>query len=166
MDAGDGETWNRRNLLWDENLLDHTRGLKFGISARFFEKGDSCHALWAYNSAMLLTANIEKLHEQTAVVTFSGPLTLGTSLKMADSQVQAAIADGVTRMVFDLSNVDYVDSAGLGMLVYIYGALNEKNGTFRLCGVSQRVLSLFTLTKTDSFLTVDGSREESLAALN
>jgi anti-sigma B factor antagonist len=85
---------------------------------------------------------------------------------MADSQVQAAIADGVTRMVFDLSNVDYVDSAGLGMLVYIYGALNEKNGTFRLCGVSQRVLSLFTLTKTDSFLTVDGSREESLAALN
>ena len=115
---------------------------------------------------MLLTANIEKLQEKTAVVTFSGPLTLGTSLKMADSQVQAAIADGVTRMVFDLSNVDYIDSAGLGMMVYVYGALNEKNGTFRFCGVSPRVLSILKLTKTDSFLNVDGCREESLAALN
>jgi len=45
---------------------------------------------------------------------------------MADSQVQAVIGDGVTRMVFDLPNVDYVDSAGLGMMVYVYGALNEK----------------------------------------
>jgi anti-sigma B factor antagonist len=115
---------------------------------------------------MLLTANIEKLHERTALVTFSGPLTLGTSLKMADSQVQAVIADGVTRMVFDLSHVDYVDSAGLGMMVCVYGALNEKSGAFRLCGVSPRVLSLLTLTKTDTFLTVDGSREESLAALD
>jgi anti-anti-sigma factor len=62
--------------------------------------------------------------------------------------------------------VDYIDSAGLGMMVYVYGALNEKNGTFRLCGVSPRVLSILKLTKTDSFLNVDGCREESLAALN
>ncbi|MGP8251534.1 MAG: STAS domain-containing protein [Terracidiphilus sp.] len=114
---------------------------------------------------MLLTATIEKLQEETAVVTFSGPLTLGSSLQMADSQVQAAIANGVTRMVFDLSSVDYVDSAGLGMLVYVYGILNQKNGSIRLCGVAPRVVSLLKLTKTDSFLTIDGCRSDSLAAL-
>lgn len=115
---------------------------------------------------MLVNATIERLPQSTAVVTLSGPLTLGTSLKVADSQVQAAIADGVTHVVFDLTNVDYVDSAGLGMMVYVYGALNEKNGSLRLCGVAPRILSLLQLTKTDSFLAIDASREDSLAVLH
>lgn len=114
---------------------------------------------------MLMNAEIERLSRDTAIVTFQGSLTLGTSLKVADSQLQSAIADGVTRLVLDLTGVDFLDSAGLGMLVYIYGALNEKNGVMRLCGVSQRIASVFKLTKTDSFLTVDESREASMAAL-
>lgn len=115
---------------------------------------------------MILTANIENLSANTAVVTFSGPLTLGTSLKMVDSQVQKAIENGVTRMVFDLSGVDFVDSAGLGMVVCTYGALNEKQGAFRLCGVCTRVQSLLKLTHTDSFIHIDSHRDVSLAAMN
>jgi anti-sigma B factor antagonist len=114
---------------------------------------------------MPLLATIEKLPEGRAFVTLAGSMTLGTSLKVADSQIHSAIADGITRIVVDLSGVDYVDSAGLGTLVFIYGTLNEKNGALRLCGVSPRVLSLLQLTKTDTFLAVDPSREASLAAL-
>lgn len=58
-----------------------------------------------------------------------------------------------------------VATAGLGMIVSAYGALNEKSGLLRVCGVSPRVLSLLKLTKTDTFLTIDQTREESLAAL-
>ncbi|HUX43980.1 MAG TPA: STAS domain-containing protein [Terracidiphilus sp.] len=115
---------------------------------------------------MLLTTTIENLPGQTAVVSFSGPLTIGTSMKMADSQVQSAISEGVTRMIFDLSNVDYMDSAGLGMLVYFYGAINQKSGAFRLCGVKPRILDLLKITHTDTFLSMDATREESLAALD
>jgi len=89
---------------------------------------------------MLLTATIEKLPEATAVVTLSGPMTLGMSLKLVDSQVQAAISEGVTKMVFDMASVDYVDSAGLGVVVFAYGTLNKKNGALRLCSVSPRIL--------------------------
>ena len=115
---------------------------------------------------MLMTVNIEILPEERAVVTFTGPLTLGASLHMADSQVQAAIARGVTKMIFDMSGVDYVDSAGLGLMVHTYGKLNEKNGVFRLCGVAPRVMSLLKLTKTDAILVIDGCRDESVAAMN
>ena len=87
-------------------------------------------------------------------------------MTLADSQVRAAIADGVNRLVFDLTGVDYVDSAGLGMIVFFAsGSLREKNGVIRLCGVAPRVVSLLKLTKTDSFLPIDPGREESLAAL-
>lgn len=114
---------------------------------------------------MPLSASIESLPERIAVVTLSGGLTLGTSLKIADSQIQAAIEDGATKMVIDLTDVEYVDSAGLGMLMYAYGMLNEKKGSLRLCGVIPRVMSLLQMTKTDTFLPIDTSRDESLAAI-
>jgi len=114
---------------------------------------------------MPLSATIEKLPEATAVVMLSGQMTLGTSLKVADSQMQGLISDGVTKLVIDLSAVDYMDSAGLGLLVYVFGTLREKTGALRLCGVAPRLLTLLQLTKTDTFLSIDQSRAESLAAL-
>ncbi len=115
---------------------------------------------------MPLTANIERLPNNTAVVTLQGALTLGTSLKIADSQIQSAIAEGVKRMVLDLTGVNYIDSAGLGLIVYVYGILNDKQGMLRICGLTSQVQSLLHLTRTDTFLAVDGHCEESLAALN
>jgi anti-sigma B factor antagonist len=120
---------------------------------------------WEYNLRMPLSANIENLPHGIAVVRLSGGLTLGTSLKIADSQIQAAIEDGVSKLVIDLTDVEYMDSAGLGMLMYAYGMINEKKGTLRLCGVTARVLSLLKMTKTDMLLPIDKSLDESLAAL-
>jgi anti-anti-sigma factor len=119
-----------------------------------------------YNFGMPVSANIENLPKGIAVITLSGGLTLGTSLKIVDSQIQATIADGVTRMVIDMTDVEYVDSAGLGMLVYTYGTLNEKKGALRLCGVTPRVMALLQMTKTDVLLAIDQDRQDSMAALH
>ena len=114
---------------------------------------------------MPLNATIEKLPEATAIVTLSGQMTLGTSHKVADSQIQGLIANGVTKLVIDLTAIDYMDSAGLGMLVYVFGTLREKTGALRVCGVAPRLQSLLEMTKTDTFLSIDQTRAESLAAL-
>jgi anti-sigma B factor antagonist len=114
---------------------------------------------------MPLDVNIEKVTEDVAVVTMTGQLTLGLNLKLADSQVHAAIAEGASKLVFDLTGLDYIDSAGLGMVVFTFGTLNEKGGTLRLCGVAPRIASVLKLTKTDELLGMDGTREESLKAL-
>lgn len=115
---------------------------------------------------MFLTATIENLPRDTAVVTFSGTMTLGSSLKLADSQVKAAIAGGANRVIFDLAGVVQIDSAGLGMMVYAYGALRQRNGVLRLCGVNERIASLLKLTKTDTLVAIDNCRDDSLAAFN
>ncbi len=119
----------------------------------------------SYNSCMPLSASIENHPKGIAVVSLSGRLTLGSSLKIADSQIQAAIEDGVSRVVLDLTDVEYMDSAGLGMLMVAFGLVNEKNGSLRLCGVAPRVMSLLQMTRTDGLLPIDPTREESLAAL-
>jgi len=157
----------RAALHWAADSLGRTAGAGMRkIEFQILPQHSICfHALVEYNSAMHVTATIEKLPQATAVITLEGNMTLGTSLKVAASQVHGAIDEGFTKMVFDLTGVDYMDSAGLGLLVFTYGSLNEKGGKLRLCGVAPRVLSLLQLTKTDSLLSVDQTRAESLSAL-
>lgn len=114
---------------------------------------------------MPLEARIETLPGRTAVITLIGTMTLGSSLKLVDSQVQSALSTGVTSIVFDLSAVDYADSAGLGLLVHTFGLMNEKGGSLRLCGVQPRLRAMMQTTRTDTILTLDASRDDSLAAL-
>jgi anti-sigma B factor antagonist len=121
--------------------------------------------IMGYIHRMPLDVKIENLPDRTVVVTLSGSMTLGSSLKMVESQVRQALSDEVAHLVIDLSAVDFVDSAGLGVIVHTYGLMSEKGGTLRLCGVQPRVRSLLQMTRTESFLSIDAGREESLAAL-
>jgi len=114
---------------------------------------------------MISNASIEKLPHGVVVVNFSGHLTLGTSLRTIEAQLQPLVGDGASRVVFDMANVDYIDSAGLGMIVLFHGLVDSKNGTLRLCGVNPKVRRLLELTKTDTFLVIDDNREGSLASL-
>jgi anti-sigma B factor antagonist len=113
---------------------------------------------------MSVTASIEQMDDY-ALVVLAGRITLGSSLSLVESQIRSLINGGAFKLVFDLTGVEFVDSAGLGMLVYAYGSLASKGGVLRLCGVGPRVQSLLELTKTNTILTVDATRADSLAAL-
>ena len=83
----------------------------------------------------------------------------------ADLGAAFLLVFGLKRMSSPESARSGIRVAGLGMLVCTYGALNEKGVALRLCGVAPRVQKLLQLTKTDGFLSLDASREDSLTAL-
>ncbi len=114
---------------------------------------------------MILQVDIEKPNPGVAVVRFTGPLTLGTSLHAVDAQLQKMIRDGAARVVLDLTEVPYMDSAGLGVLVQASGIAKQQGGDLRLCGVSQRVAELITMTRTDGLLPMDSDVAASMKAL-
>lgn len=114
---------------------------------------------------MLLEMTTDRLDPVTAVVIINGSLTLGTNLKMLEAQVRQLVIDGVDRLVLDLSECAYSDSAGLGFLLHIHGMIMERGGAMRLCGVSERLMALLRMTRTDSILTIDAYRQASLDAL-
>ncbi len=115
---------------------------------------------------MSLEASTEHVGENTVIVVLRGALTLGTGLKTIDSQLQSLIANGICKIVLDLSGVPYMDSAGLGTLVHTSGLLQEKSGKLRLSGASERVAALLKMTRTDTFLPVDADVSSSLTALS
>jgi anti-sigma B factor antagonist len=67
--------------------------------------------------------------------------------------------------VLDLTEVPYLDSAGLGTLVHTNGLVLRSGGMLRLCGVGNQVAALLKLTKMDAVLPVDADAGASLAAL-
>lgn len=110
---------------------------------------------------MLSSSTVEQLPGGKAIIVVTGTLTLGTSLKVLDSQIQNLVAGDVKDIQLDLSGVEYADSGGLGLLVHTYGRLNAKQGTLRLTGVRPRVLELIRLTKMDTILVIESTCEDS-----
>jgi anti-sigma B factor antagonist len=113
---------------------------------------------------MALEVTIDQVDDKTVVVLLRGPLTLGTSLKILDSQMQEMIEGGTKKLVLDLTECGYLDSAGLGVLVHSVGLASKEGGSIRFCGVNQRIANLFKMTRTDQFLPCDADRTASLAA--
>jgi len=114
---------------------------------------------------MPVTASIDRHADGCAVVTLSGPITAGSSLTLVESQLRSLISSGVHNVVINLTSVDFIDSAGLGMLVYAYGSLKSRGGALRLCGVAPRIMSLLELTNMTTLLVIDENLAVSVAAL-
>lgn len=114
---------------------------------------------------MLLNTKIKEIAQKKIVITVEGSMTQGSSLKVLDAQLQNLVTNGVNTVVFDLTEVDFIDSAGLGLLMLARGLLSKSGSRLRLCSPQARVRALLRMTKTDTLLQIDESLEDSLAAI-
>ena len=59
------------------------------------------------------------------------------------------------KIIIDISNVYYVDSAGIGLLVGCTGKAKRAGAQLRIAGPVPRVKNLFALTAVDRVLKID-----------
>lgn len=72
---------------------------------------------------------------------------------------------GRTQFVVDMSTIEFIDSSGLGALVWSHSRASEAGGLVLLCGVGSRVRSLIALTRLDEVLQIRSTRDAALAEL-
>jgi anti-sigma B factor antagonist len=113
---------------------------------------------------MTLDAEIDRHGADAAVVKLSGRMTLGTRLREVEAQIDALAREGVRKLILDLAKVDYLDSAGLGVLMILFGRMKAVNGQLRLVAPNARLADLFRLTCTDAIFTVDADTATALVA--
>ena len=114
---------------------------------------------------MALDVVVKKLNDVSAVVTLNGPLSLGTNLKILDTQLQQLVEEGVVRLIFDMTECPYADSSGLGVMMHTSGLTESKGGTIRLCGISERIARMLELTHTANLLPHDADLATSITEL-
>ncbi len=112
---------------------------------------------------MNLNAEVERIDATTVVVTLSGRMTLGMRLHEIESTINKLAWDGTRKLVLDLSGVEYADSAGLGLMMLLYGRMKTVGGQLRLVAPRKQLQDVFKLTCTDTILTIDPDRAAALA---
>ena len=74
--------------------------------------------------------------------------------------VDRLLGDHHVKLVFDLRDVTYIDSAGLGLLVSKYVSVRHRGGDLRLVHLTARSHHLFGITKLASiFATFDSETD-------
>lgn len=100
-----------------------------------------------------------------AVVRFTGRLDF-TSVTHARDQFASAIADGNPKLVVDLSDVSFVDSAGLGSLIGGMRAARQAGGDLRIASPSEQSRMLLSLTSLDQVLKIHAHIEEAVSGFS
>ncbi len=94
-----------------------------------------------------LQLSIEKKPEET-IVHGTGRITSATS-DLLQSTIRGLIP-GAKRIVLDLTEVDYIDSSGLGAVVSVYVAASRAQCDLELANPKPRIKDLFKMTKLGS----------------
>jgi anti-sigma B factor antagonist len=99
--------------------------------------------------------------EDVAIVDFSGKITLGEGSAIVRKLVRDLVAAGKRKILFDLSDVDYIDSSGIGEMVAAYTAVRSANGELKLIHLTRRVHDILQITRL--FTVFDVQKDEASA---
>ena len=96
------------------------------------------------------------------VFTFHGRITFGLQTERCREHVKQLLSQGERRFVFDLSDVEYVDSAGIGFLVSCLTTLWRSDAKLRLASPPERVRYVLEITRLDTVFEICPTQEEAL----
>jgi anti-anti-sigma factor len=86
---------------------------------------------------------MKQLDSGVAVVTISGRLVFGTDEERLASITGELIGQGQKKFVYDISELQYADSSGIGTLVACLTNIRKAGGELRMAGANVRMKRLF-----------------------
>ena len=89
----------------------------------------------------------EKDVNGVTVLELNGRVTLGEGSSLLRTKLKDLLSQGKTRLVLDLAEVSYVDSAGLGTLVAGYTSAQNQGANLKLANLTKRFHEQLSITK-------------------
>ncbi len=90
----------------------------------------------------------ERMVGDVVIVDVSGKVTLGDGGDaLLKDKMGSLVQQGRKKVVLNLGDVSYVDSAGLGAIVNAYATLNKNGGALKLLNTTKRIKDLLAITK-------------------
>ncbi len=92
-----------------------------------------------------------QIHEREAngvtILDIHGKLTLGEGDELLRDKVNSLVHQGRKKILLNLSEVPYIDSAGLGEIVRTYTTVSRQGGSLKLLNLTKRIQDLLSITK-------------------
>jgi len=95
----------------------------------------------------------ETEREGVIILALKGRLTVGEASSIRE-KVNEVLAKSLSKLILDLSEVDYIDSTGLGSMVICYTTIKKAGGALKLVNLNKRNIELLLLTKLHTIFEV------------
>ena len=93
------------------------------------------------------------------IVDISGRVVLGQETATLRSLVSELLDHGHKKIVFNLKDVDYIDSSGLGLLTSAHTTVRNRGGALKLLNVTRNVHNIMQVTKLFTIFDVMDNEE-------
>jgi anti-sigma B factor antagonist len=90
---------------------------------------------------------VEKESEGVTILELDGRSVLGEESNAFRERVKTLLAAGKTKIVLNMGNVTYIDSAGLGTLVASHQSARTQGATLKLSHLGSKFMELLQVTK-------------------
>ena len=102
---------------------------------------------------------------QYLLVSLSGQLVLNCSSELKEKVKEAANEHQQYHLIVDLSQVDFIDSSGLGVLIAWFKHVNEAQGKVIYTNVTEYVYKIIRLAKLDKIFTITDSVNDAISLI-
>jgi anti-sigma B factor antagonist len=96
------------------------------------------------------------------VLDLSGKITLGDGDTLLKDKLHSLLHQGKKKVLLNLADVSYVDSAGLGALVSAYTTVTREGGSLKLANITRKLQDLLSITKLLTVFETFDSVDEAL----
>ena len=81
------------------------------------------------------------------VLDLKGRVTMGEGDELLKDKVNSLVNQGQKKIVLNLAEVPYIDSAVLGEIVRTYTTVSRQGGSLKLLSLTKRITDLLSITK-------------------
>jgi len=104
---------------------------------------------------MITETKTRQVEPDITVFEIMGRLSLGNTLISIETAIKRLIEAGTRRLVLDVSELESIDSAGIGTLVSCAGQMEKDGGRVRIAGAKGRVKHAFEIVHIDRIAPID-----------
>ena len=108
---------------------------------------------------------IEEIHDFINIYRPKGRLDSNTSQKLEDELFQA-ISNGSKRMLIDFTDLNYISSDGLRVILRATKAIKRADGQIMFCCMHDYVKEVFEIAGLGSLLPIVATMDDALKALD
>lgn len=96
------------------------------------------------------------------ILELKGRLTIGEGDELLRDKINSMLQQGHQKLLLNLGEVPYVDSAGLGQMVSTLSTVKRQGGSLKLLHLTKRIQDLLSITKLLTVFDAFDSEQEAL----
>jgi len=108
---------------------------------------------------------IHKYNQHAIIIEIKGELDMYNSIKLKTT-VKSLWKKDRTPLIFDLKDLIFIDSSGIGVFIYFYVKMTNRKQPFYLVNLRNPVQIVMKLTGIEGFLPIVNNIDNALSLIN